>query len=205
MKRKIIAVDLDDVLAANAEAFVAYSNERWGTRLQVDDFTEHWGELWQIDHDEVVKRSEDYHTSGTVMTYRHFPEAKPVLARLSEDYRLILVTSRRRLIEKETRDWINQFFPGYFEDLIFAGFYDDTTNKNPYAQTKAEIIRHLSVDFLIDDHPKHCIAAVKAGIPALLFGDYGWNRDIEIPQHVTRVRGWRDIERYFEKSKEKGL
>lgn len=198
MKKKTIAVDLDDVLAANAEAFVAYSNERWGTNLHVDDFTEHWGELWQIEHDEVIRRAEEYHTSGAVKKYRHFPEAKPVLKKLAENYRLILVTSRRRLIKKDTRDWIDRYFPGLFDDLIFAGFYDDTTNTNPYGQTKADIISFHSADFLIDDQPKHCIASARAGIPALLFGDYAWNRDInELPNGVTRVSDWAAVQDYF--------
>ena len=45
MGRKVIAIDLDDVLAAHVESFVAFSNERYGTSLQVDDYSDHWAGL----------------------------------------------------------------------------------------------------------------------------------------------------------------
>ncbi|HJQ08525.1 MAG TPA: hypothetical protein VJ836_03545 [Candidatus Saccharimonadales bacterium] len=40
--RRIIAVDIDDVLSASAEGFVVFSNKQWGTRLTLDDYTEDW-------------------------------------------------------------------------------------------------------------------------------------------------------------------
>lgn len=37
MSKKVIAVDLDDVLSASAPAYVKFSNERWETNLTVED------------------------------------------------------------------------------------------------------------------------------------------------------------------------
>ena len=53
MRRLRIAIDIDDVLAENAIGFVAFSNERWGTRLSVDDYSEHWSEMWRVDSEEA--------------------------------------------------------------------------------------------------------------------------------------------------------
>ncbi|MBC7869007.1 hypothetical protein H7X69_02425 [Candidatus Saccharibacteria bacterium] len=35
-----IAIDIDNVLAYNAKGFVEFSNQRWGTTLEVDDWSD---------------------------------------------------------------------------------------------------------------------------------------------------------------------
>ena len=45
MRRLRIAVDVDDVLAENAAGVVAFSNQRWGRNLTVDDYDEHWAKM----------------------------------------------------------------------------------------------------------------------------------------------------------------
>ena len=40
MRRLKIAIDIDDVLADNAEKFTAFSNQRFNTRLTTDDYDE---------------------------------------------------------------------------------------------------------------------------------------------------------------------
>ena len=38
--KKTIAVDIDDVLGAEAEFIIGYSNNRWGTTFNLEDWTE---------------------------------------------------------------------------------------------------------------------------------------------------------------------
>ncbi len=198
---KTIAIDIDDVLAANAEAFINFSNERWGTNLTVDDWTERWSELWKVDSREVQKRAKILHTSGVVSRYKHAQEAEAILKNLKKNYRLIIITSRRIQIQKETIAWVKKHYAGTFDDIIFAGFYD-TKGVDPHSQTKAELAKSATADYLIDDQPKHCVAAAEIGIKGLLFGDYAWNRDIKkLPAGVARVKDWQAIEEYFKREK----
>ncbi len=62
--KSIIAVDIDDVLAAEAEFVVAYTNEHWGGSYTLEDYTEAWNLFWGVDVDEVERRAEILHRPG---------------------------------------------------------------------------------------------------------------------------------------------
>src|SRR5688572_8309308 len=122
---KTIAVDIDDVLAANAEAFIAFTNKRWGTNLTVNDYDEHWAKVWQVEYAEEKKRIMDFFNARLFKDYRPFLEAVPVLKQLSQNYHLVLLTSRNRLLSADTKDWINRYFKGIFGEIHFSGIWDD--------------------------------------------------------------------------------
>jgi 5'(3')-deoxyribonucleotidase len=197
MKKQTIAIDIDDVLAASAEGFTTFSNNRWGTHLTPEDYTERWSEMWGVDHEEEGRRAGIIYKSGTVGTFRQFDEAKPVLRQLAKDYKLVITTSRVKHVQKDTLDWIDRHYAGLFEEIHFAGFYDSLM-PDSYLMTKADLCKSIGADFLVDDHPKHCIAAADAGIESILFGDYAWNRKIKkLPKSLTRCKDWAAVLRYF--------
>lgn len=197
MKKPTIAIDIDDVLAANAESFITFSNERWGTRLTVDDYHEHWPEVWQVDLVEAERRALEWHGSGAVAAYRHFEDAKEALIQLAGAYRLVVVTSRRAMLKCETHAWIDKHFPDIFDEIHFAGMWDKP-GEDRHKVTKLEVCRAIGSDYLIDDQPKHCVAAANAGVPALLYGEYPWNRINELPKNVRRVKNWAEVVEYFD-------
>ncbi len=196
MKKPIIAVDIDDVLAAHAEGFVAFSNEKWGTRLQPEDYDEHWVKMWKIEHEEVERRASEYHKSGTFGRLRHNKDAIPVLLELSKDYELVIITARRKEIQKESLEWINERYPNIFSAVHFAGIWDTTTHMS-HTMTKAELCKTIGVSFLIDDQLKHCEGAAAIGIKAVLFGSYTWNRKDELMDGVERCEDWHVVGEYF--------
>jgi len=197
-QKPIIAVDIDDVLAANAQSFVTFSNQRWGTRLTIDDYDEHWGQMWQVDHDEAERRAQEYFASGTMGRYELFSESLPVLKWLSQRYSLVIVTSRRALLTKETDAWVRQYLKGIFDKVVYAGMWDKPTIHS-HKQTKAEALKEIGADYLIDDQLKHCEAAAAAGIQALLFGDYKWNHKDKLSDGIVRVKDWVAVKEYFQK------
>src|SRR3989344_6967982 len=199
MARKKIAVDIDDVLAANAENFVRLSNKRWGTNLKPDDYTEHWAELWKVDFDELGKRTEVMIQEQVFLKHRFFDEAKPVLKKLSRNYTLYVVSSRSNRIQKDTIDWINKEDGGIFSGIHFAPMWDrtDLHTLERLKGTKNDVIKQIGADYLIDDQPKHCIAAAEAGIKTVLFGNYGWNRDVKLRKDMARAKNWQEVLEYF--------
>lgn len=198
--KPIIAVDIDDVLAASAADFIKFSNKKWGTNLTIDDYDEHWAKMWQVDHKEEVRRSKVVHDEEVFLKFSHFPEARRVLEKLSKRYRLVIVTSRIRALKKGTLEWIEGSFGNLISEFHFAGIWDDIEKNSAekVKATKAEVVRQIGADYLIDDQPKHCFAAAGAGITSLLFGDYKWNRNIELPQGVVRAKNWKEIQEYFD-------
>lgn len=199
MARQIIAVDIDDVLLASAEQFVAYSNKKWGTRLTVEDYDEHWGEMWGIDDAELTRRSKHIHGSGVQTTFTHDDTAKPVLEELAKSFELIITTSRTRIVQKGTLEWLDLHYPGIFSDVHFAGIWDgDHEYNHANTLTKGDLHERVRASYVIDDHPKHCFAAAERGIKTLLFGEYPWNRGLKLPPNVTRVKDWRAVKEYFD-------
>lgn len=195
--RQTIAVDIDDVLAVHAEAMVTYSNRVYGTNLTIDDYDEHWSKMWQIDHKETERRAAQYHRTDDMAHYRHHEAAVPVLQRLAERYRLIIVTARRQDVSQIAEAWITKHFGDVFDGIHYAGIWDKVTEQSAYA-TKAELCTKLSVDYLIDDQPKHCNGAAQAGITALMFGDYPWTRHQPLHEAVNRCHTWRQVGEFFD-------
>jgi uncharacterized HAD superfamily protein len=194
----VIAVDIDDVIAASAPAFVEYSNNKYGTHLTVNDYQEHWGEMWKVERDEVMKRAVEYHESGHHATYEVIDDALNSLKKLKERFKLVVLTTRRNSINQLTKDWINKFYPDIFDDFVFTGFFDNP-EKSGVGMTKAELAKSIGAQYLIDDQPKHILASADIGIKGLLFGDYAWNRAVSLPENVTRVKNWEEVLKYFER------
>ncbi len=201
--KRTIAVDIDDVLALSAQGFVGFSNKRWGTNLTVEEYNERWSEMWGIDHVEEKTRAHEIYDSKIVRDFQKMSDAETVLKDLKKHYRLVITTSRSKFVEKETLDWLDEHFADVFDEIHLSGFYDDL-NPGSHKLTKAELCKSIDADYLIDDHPKHCIATADAGIPALMFGDYSWSRHIKnLPKGVTRVKNWQEVLEFFDEERRK--
>lgn len=198
MKRPIIAIDIDDVLADYAKGFVDFSNARWGGNLTIDDYDEHWGNVWGLNKDEVRRRADLIHLERMVRNLDHKPEARPVLEKLAQRFELMVVTSRRIQNKDDTLDWLQKYYPMISTELVtFTSFFDKIDDQS-IKKTKGSLIASLGASYMIDDLPKHCFSAVDHGVKALLFGSYSWNRIDTLPESITRVADWGDVERYFE-------
>lgn len=203
LHKPVLAIDIDDVLAANADGFVRFSNERWGTNLTVEDYDEHWGSLWQITQEEVQRRAIEYHESGAIGRFKTIPSAETILRGLHDRYKIIAVTSRRIMVEPETRAWLESHFADIVDEVRFAGFYDDLAKLSEgWAKTKADILTSIEARFFIDDQLKHCLAAAEAGINVILFGSYPWNQADLLPANVTRCATWQEVSEYFKGAKQ---
>jgi uncharacterized HAD superfamily protein len=197
--RKTVAVDVDDVLASLARSFVEFSNEKWGTHLTIDDYGEHWHKLWAVDdEEELYKKADEFFK--IYPKFKVIPSAHEALKHLSLKYKLVVVTSRRKKLDKITEEWLKQNYKGIFSEIHYSGIWDDLQRATSHKikLTKAEVCRQIGADYLIDDQPKHCMAAAEAGITSLVFGDYSWNKDIELGPNMVRVKNWQEVLEYFD-------
>lgn len=197
MKKSIIAVDVDEVLAANAPSFITYSNRQWNLNLTIDDYHEHWAELWGVDHEETLRRASQYNASESIAEMAHIAEAEGVLRSLAERYELVITTARRQEVSQVTRQWIDAYFSGIFRDIHHVNIWD-TEQPDAHTYTKAEVCKQIGASYLIDDQSKHCNAAQLAGVQAILYGNYPWNRSDEIVEGVVRCANWYEILDYFD-------
>jgi uncharacterized HAD superfamily protein len=196
-RKQVIAVDIDDVLAAESEFIIAYGNKQWGHTLTLEDYQENWSDMWGVDMDEMERRAAELHLPGIQTSYRLIEGGHEVLKRLKQRYDLIILTSRRGVLKVETLEWINRVFADVFSEIHFTGFYD-TTRTDRHLLTKGELAKQIGADYLIDDQPKHCFAAAEAGMKSVLFGDYAFSRHLELPDGVTRCNTWAEVSDYFD-------
>lgn len=202
MNKPTIAVDIDDVLALSVDKFIEWSNDKFGTNIKFEDYIEDWSELWGISQAETTERVNQMYGEGLPAKYSHIEEAVEVLNKLKADYELVVATARRSAEHMVSRDWIKKHYPAVFKDIHFAGIWDEITEQSPQ-KTKAKLCQELGVDYLIDDQVKHCIGVDEIGVKALLYGDYPWNKHIELPEGIKRVHNWKEVEDYFEGLKDK--
>lgn len=197
---KTIAVDIDDTLSASAPALIEYSNKTWGMNLTTNQCSEHWGAMWQVDHEEQKRRSDIIESSRIQATLRHDEHAFHVLNELKKDYRLIILSARPEILHELSREWVTKNYNGVFEEIHFANLWDDRNNLHiAHLLTKADICEELGVDYLIDDQLKHCVGVSERGIASIIFGDYAWNASEALPSNVTRAHTWDEIRHYFTK------
>ncbi len=192
MSKQIIAVDMDDVLALHAEAFVEFSNKHYGTDLTKETYDERWANLWHVDNDEIERRALEFHTPENIAAYGRIDEAVPALKKLCETYELVIVTARSKNAIEATYAWLDKHFPGIFSGVHFVPIWEPGNTV-----TKAQICREIGAEYLIDDVVRHCDLAMQGGIQALLFGNYNWNRG-EIEPGVVRVQNWTAVQEYFD-------
>jgi hypothetical protein len=197
MNKPIIAVDIDDVLAAEAEFVVAYTNKHWGGNYTLKDYSEAWNLFWGVDVDEVERRAEILHRPGIVSQYRVIPGSRDVLERLKETYELIVVTSRRQRVEQETQQWLDRHFPDIFSKLILTGFWDDPSIEDRHLLSKGSLLNDHRVAYVIDDQQKHCISATDHGIKAILYGNLSDNQHTEAREGMAHLEDWRAVAEYF--------
>lgn len=198
MKKPIVAVDVDDVLADNAAGFIAFSNKRWGMSLTLEDYEEDWAAVWGTDPEETDRRALEFLKSGSLAQYEHYPEARATLQHMAQSFELVVVTSRRTFLKPETDAWLERCFPGVFSATYYAGIWD-SPHEASRAATKTDILVSIKAQYLIDDQLKHCFAAAQQGVQAVLYGDYKWNRsEADMPHGVHPAKGWDDVERYFD-------
>ncbi|MFI5212346.1 MAG: hypothetical protein ACHQTE_00085 [Candidatus Saccharimonadales bacterium] len=198
--KPIIAVDCDDVVANVNDGMRQFINDTYGTRHSPEDYRatgeywHYWEKLWQISDTEAAQRFEHFITSGRMRHLDLVTGALGGLAWLKDRYDLIMVTARSEAEVEFTHFWLKQSTPGIFKDVIFVHTWDTLDKK----ATKADICLSLGATYLVDDNYDHCRLAAEAGLQALLFGDYGWNRAAQLGQRITRVRDWREVKEFFD-------
>ena len=193
MKREVIGVDADDILAAHIEAFVEHSNRYYGTQLTPEEYTEQWDVLWGVDHDEVERRAWEFHTPEIVGNFGAIAEAEVVLRSLKRRRDLVIVTARAEHIVDTTLEWVEKHFPNLFDEVHFVPIWQPGNTI-----TKADICRDIGANYLIDDLIRHCNVAAEAGIQPMLFRRVKWDQRQEPDPRVVEVKSWQEVMEYFD-------
>lgn len=191
--KKIVAVDIDDVLVPHFGELARFASESFGIRLTADEMF-YAGTVNAImrrtglDKEEIMSRIDAYLVSDEFYI-DPLPGSVEVLTKLAKKYDLVIVTARPQPMKDLTITWLEKHFPELFSQVRVVGHERWGLGAAP----KGHAFRELGVSILIDDHPTHCRAAHEQGIRALRFGEYPWSDSEDLPDGVEAVRNWGEV------------
>ena len=200
MAKKIIAIDIDDVLAESTEAFRKKVNQYAGINLKPEDYKVE-GPYWSY-YESVWRAHNVAHLIDADLLHQqmHFdqshiplmPGAEFAINELQKRFDVILVTARDPEWKQATDKWLKEQFGTKKPALYFSEAHKGIDG----AKTKGEICQDVGASWMIDDNPEHCQTVLDKGIKAILFGEYGWH--VSVPKPVVRCKDWQAVLEYFE-------
>ncbi len=199
MKRTIIAIDIDDVIADSTEAIRLSVNKRYNVNLKPEhyqvegDFWGYYERVWDMHNlsDRVNYQDESAEMAVDQSHIPLLPGALFAITELSKRFDIIFITARYTEWQEATAVWLDKNLSGLFKDLHFAGNSEHADKK-----TKGQQAKEVGASWLIDDNPEHCLTAIAEGVNTVLFGEYGWQHDA--PQDLLRCRDWPAVLEYFD-------
>lgn len=193
--KPVIAVDIDEVLTPHFQSLIDWYNKKYKTKLTLAHNHPTDPRPWGTDDIHVaIKRVHGFFDTPDFLNSQPYEEAVEALSKLSQKYNLVVITARDTIIEKVTREWLDE----HFTELIDEAHFTARFSLEGKSQTKTSVGLAINAQYLIDDALDHCEDAARTGIAALLFGDYPWNQADELPKGVTRVKNWQEVLEFFE-------
>lgn len=190
--KKVIAVDIDEVLANFVDYFIEYHNLEYETTITKDKFiTFELSEIFETTVEEMNLKFRKFKDQGHNLKLEPIKGSKRGIDKLiKRGYKLHIVTSRPETIKDDTSKWVEKFFPGKFVQVhhAFNKYYE------PLLQnlTKAEICRKIGARVLIEDNLDLALDSSENGITVLMM-DAPWNQTDSLPENVIRVKSWEEI------------
>ncbi|MBU0466691.1 MAG: hypothetical protein KKF39_03365, partial [Nanoarchaeota archaeon] len=105
--------------------------------------------------------------------------------KLAQRSDLVSVTSRSVEIGRETKAWVERYFPSMFLGVCFTNAFSLEGER----RKKVDVCRELGVKIIIEDSPTIARACYGAGMGVVLL-DAPWNRQVDLPEGVVRVNDW---------------
>ena len=200
MKRRIVAIDIDDVIAAGTDSFRRRINETMGINLTESHYSvpgDYWGyyeRVWEINginQADVPRAKIDAEMEIDQSHVPLLPGASFAVAQLAKRFDIAIVTACNLNWENATLAWLTSHFGEVFIDVHFAG-----NSSGKASKSKGQLCREVGAEWLIDDNPEHCMSAIKEGLQPILFGEYGWHHDA--PPDLRKCNNWPAVLEYFD-------
>jgi len=194
MKKEIknICVDCDDVLVDFHTPLRVWHNVTYGTNLKHEDFTSYrFNLIWGGSGEEAIRRVNEFQNSPyakKILPIEGAVEAIDIL--LQRGKRLFLTTSRPIFLRGDTEELLNKYFKDKFLELFYSSNnYSQAKNSG---KSKGEICKDLNA-LLIDDSLDYVKQCALLGLDGILFGNYPWNQNGNLPKNVVRVKNWEEV------------
>ena len=189
MKKLIIAYDLDECLADTMKNFLKFHNEKYGTNYVIEDilvFDKKY--VWGGTYEDIIRKYDEFYAiehSEDIEPITGAKEAVNELRKITD--KQFVITARPEYMRKRTIKWIEEHFPGMFDEIILTDGLFISSKK------KSDICKELGVDIIIEDSPSTILACEKEGINAIAFLQ-PWNKNADIK---NKFATWNEIKEYI--------
>ena len=184
---RLLAFDIDGVVADTMEVFVRLAHERYGlTHISKQDMLSYnlfecLGLEKQVMDDLIRLTLDEEHT----MQIPPVPGAPEVLTELAATAPLRFVTAR--ISSELITQWLFTILPDVPNEKIKV-----MASGSPEA--KLDILKGLEIRYFVEDRIETCRHLKEAGIEPLLF-DQPWNRK-DSADDIIRIRNWMQLKEW---------
>jgi len=197
MRKKIIGLDLDDVLMDFNTGLCVFHNAYYGTKLTREHITSYLlEEIWRVPQSEVIRRVNEFYFSIHHKATPPTAGAVRAVKQLQARHEVVVITSRPESVSAQTYAWLKKHFPSLVVSVHHAGHFFHKEG----AGTKGELCQRLGVEVFVDDAFHHVEDVAPVVAQALLF-DAPWNRSYTLSRpNMQRIHSWDAICRVIEES-----
>jgi len=193
--KKIIAIDIDEVLVPYVNVFCDYINKYKLVKNEVspNNFkTYNFSKDLGCDEKKTNYLIDKFQHSYEFKNYQSpLNGSQKVLKNLKNKYKLVIVTSRHLNIKTQTKKMIKKHFGDIFDEFYFGNEHGLTGQK----KTKGDMCKDANVDLLVDDRIKYCKEVLKDNKKTILFGYYAWNKS---DTNLKRAKNWGELQKIIE-------
>ncbi|KMZ57869.1 5' nucleotidase, deoxy (Pyrimidine), cytosolic type C proteindomain containing protein-like protein [Zostera marina] len=193
-----VAVDVDEVLGSFVSALNQFIAERYHSFHSVSEYYVYeFFKVWKCSRGQADIRVHEFFKTHYFQKGIHpIPDARRVLDKLHPFCNFSVVTSRQDVIKDHTLEWIENHYPGLFQEIHFGNHFALDGRSRP----KSEICNSFGAKVLIDDNPSYALECAEVGISVLLFdydNSYPWSKSDLACSHplVTKVHNWSEVEK----------
>jgi uncharacterized HAD superfamily protein len=181
----VFASDADDVHFDTNTGLASFHNAMYGTSYTREDMRHYdLSLMWNCSMDELRERMDQFHLSLYHHEMTATPGAREATEILLEHCEMPIITARHPEVGSLTRALFNKH-SSLIKEIHFLGSSRDYSLR----ESKASMCGRRRVNLYIEDALHHAVPVGLAGVPVLLL-DSPWNQTDDLPQNVTRVRGW---------------
>jgi len=186
-EKKIIGIDIDDVIVHLVKHFYEFYNKKFGKELNVENHFEYnFMGPFSISEEEAISLIKEFYFTEHFDNLDLIEASVDSIHELSKDYEIFFITSRHLDIKDKTENFLQKLFPNMGYTLIFSGeFWQE-------AKSKVEICEDVGVSIMIEDNEIYALDCAKKGIKVFLL-DKPWNQNYEGHKNIMKVKGWKEI------------
>jgi phosphoglycolate phosphatase-like HAD superfamily hydrolase len=195
MSKKIIAVDIDGVLADWVGSGVPRLNKILNTSISVSHnvgFDMH--RTFGVSKKKMQWAFDELYKDLSVLDLKPVKNARKSIDELHEKYKLIAITARPKKFWSDTEKWIKKYF-----DKDITVYFGSGAGKpfggEDHEDNKLALCRKYRVSYLIEDNPAEVLAALKTDTTPLCMA-WPWNDKLKNNRKI--IRGdWKFLTNYI--------